>query len=187
MGSIDTNFISYPSSLELILQSRVRRTITPRPEHQLFQYLTSVVKRKLEKGHVPDLQPASGKNFQSKVAIQPHWSDYCGTCKHLKEVSCYQAVMKRLLQLGLSSEQEMRNRETNIYSKEEDLCHHKEEARRGKSCKRCLQHQGLEVLVWLAKYMFSYLRRKSFRRNCLYPNDSQAYLHFRHLSWLSAE
>ena len=69
------------------------------------------------------------KNFRPKVAIQPHRSDYCDTCKHLKEeVSRHQTILKRLLQSGSSSEQEMRDTEASIYSNEEDLRHHKEEA-----------------------------------------------------------
>ena len=69
------------------------------------------------------------KNFRPKVAIQPHRSDYCDTCKYLKEeISRHQAILKRLLQSGSSNEQEMRDVQASIQSSERDLHQHKDEA-----------------------------------------------------------
>ena len=65
----------------------------------------------------------------SKSALHPHKSNYCDTCKYLKEeVSRQQAVIKRLSQSGSAQEQDMRDVEVKIKATEEELCSHKTDA-----------------------------------------------------------
>ena len=64
-----------------------------------------------------------------KVSIHPHKCDYCDTCKYHKEkISRQQAILKRLSQSGLASEQEMREVQVKIDTHNDQLRLHKEEA-----------------------------------------------------------
>ena len=69
------------------------------------------------------------KEFRPKLALHPHKSDYCDTCKYLKEeISRQSAVLKRLMQAGSAQEQGIRDVETKVEESEELLRSHKEEA-----------------------------------------------------------
>ena len=69
------------------------------------------------------------KSDRPKVALHPHKSDYCDTCKYLKEeVSRQQAILKRLSQSGSAEEQKLKDVEAKIKATEEELHSHKVEA-----------------------------------------------------------
>jgi hypothetical protein len=69
------------------------------------------------------------KYHRSKVALHPHKSDYCDTCKYRnEEVSRQQAILKRLSQSGSAQEEQLRDVEAKIEAAEEELRIHKEEA-----------------------------------------------------------
>ena len=69
------------------------------------------------------------KTFRPKVALHPHESDNCDTCKLIKEETSRQAaILKRLMQVGSAEEQKIREVEANIEVSEERLCSHKEDA-----------------------------------------------------------
>ena len=56
------------------------------------------------------------KDNRPKVALHPHKSDYCNTCKyHKEEISRQNAILKRLSQSGSAQEEEL---------KDAPLCHH---------------------------------------------------------------
>ena len=69
------------------------------------------------------------KTFRPKIALHPHKSDYCDTCKLIKEEKSRQAaILKRLMQAGSAEEQKIREVEANIEVSEERLRSHKEDA-----------------------------------------------------------
>ena len=69
------------------------------------------------------------KNHRPKVALHPSMTDYCDTCKHLKEeVSRVQAIMNRLRQSGNASEDELKAYEESKQHLEEERSEHKEVA-----------------------------------------------------------
>ena len=69
------------------------------------------------------------KNDRPKVALHPHKSDYCDTCKYLKEeLSRQQAILKRLSQSGSAKEEELRDVQAKITATEEEFHSHKVEA-----------------------------------------------------------
>lgn len=69
------------------------------------------------------------KELRPKLALHPHKSDYCDTCKYLKEeISRQSAVHKRLMQAGSAQEQGIRDVEAKLKESEEKLHTHKEEA-----------------------------------------------------------
>ena len=48
------------------------------------------------------------KEYRPKVAIHPHYSDYCDKCKHInEEISRNEAIKKRLAQSGNATEAEI--------------------------------------------------------------------------------
>ena len=73
------------------------------------------------------------KDHRPKVALHPHKSDYCDTCKGLKEeISRYSATLKRLRQSGSAPEQELRSVQLEVETSEQTLKSHKEEASAGR-------------------------------------------------------
>ena len=66
------------------------------------------------------------KKHRPKVALHPNMTDYCDTCKHLKEeLSRNQAVLNRLQQSGSASEVELTARVTTKQDLEVELAEHK--------------------------------------------------------------
>ena len=73
------------------------------------------------------------KDHHPKVALHPHKSDYCNTCKGVKEeISCYSTTLKRLRQSGSTSGQELRSVQLEVETSEQTLISHKEEASAGR-------------------------------------------------------
>ena len=69
------------------------------------------------------------KEYRPKVAIHPHKSDYCDTCKyHKEEISRQQAVFKRLTQSGSANRDQLQATRVAIETHEGELKEHKEEA-----------------------------------------------------------
>lgn len=69
------------------------------------------------------------KKHRPKVAFHPSMTDYCDTCKYLKEqLSRNQAILNRQQQSGSTSEAELRALESAKRNLEEDLKQHKETA-----------------------------------------------------------
>ena len=69
------------------------------------------------------------KEYRAKVALHPHKSDYCDTCKYYKEdTSRQQAILKRLSQSGSATEKDLRDVQAKIDANEDTLRTHKEEA-----------------------------------------------------------
>ena len=68
-------------------------------------------------------------DHRPKLALHPHKSDYCDTCKGLKkEISRQNATFKRLMQGGSTQEEELRSVKARIEVSEDTLKVHKEEA-----------------------------------------------------------
>jgi hypothetical protein len=73
------------------------------------------------------------KDHRPKVALHPHKSDYCDTCKGLKEeITRHSTTLKRLMQSGSTSEQELKSIEAEMDTSEQTLRSHKEEAAAGR-------------------------------------------------------
>jgi chromosome segregation ATPase len=69
------------------------------------------------------------KKHRPKVAIHPSMTDYCDTCKHLKEQqSRNQAILNHSRQSGSSSASEIRSLEENKADLESKLKEHKKDA-----------------------------------------------------------
>ena len=69
------------------------------------------------------------EKYRPKVALHPSMTDYCDTCKHLKEeLSRNQAVLNRLHQSGSASSGELRAREATKQDLEDRLAEHKSTA-----------------------------------------------------------
>lgn len=69
------------------------------------------------------------KKFRPKTALHSSMTDYCDTCKQLKEeISRVQAITNRLQQSGSASESELRECEEKKLSLEEERKHHKKTA-----------------------------------------------------------
>ena len=68
-------------------------------------------------------------DHRPKLALHLHKSDYCDTCKGLKEeISQHNATFKRLMQGGSTQEEELRSVKAQIEASEDILKAHKEEA-----------------------------------------------------------
>jgi hypothetical protein len=73
------------------------------------------------------------KENRPKVSLHPHKSDYCDTCKGLKEeISRQSAIFKRLMQAGSTPEHDLRLLQSEISTVEQTLSSHKEEAASGR-------------------------------------------------------
>ena len=73
------------------------------------------------------------KDNRPKVSLHPHKSDYCDTCKGLKEeISRCNAILKRLTQAGSSTETDLRSIESQVETAEASLKAHKTEAAEGR-------------------------------------------------------
>lgn len=69
------------------------------------------------------------KMHRPKVALHPSMTDYCDTCKNLKEeISHQQTIIDRLQQSGCTSEGDLRAREQTKHQLEEEKKHYKEVA-----------------------------------------------------------
>ena len=65
------------------------------------------------------------KEYRPKVALHPHKSDYCDTCKFLKEeIARQNAVLKRLAQSGSAQAQNLTDVQGNIEVAEQELRTH---------------------------------------------------------------
>ena len=82
------------------------------------------------------------KKHRPKVALHPSMTDYCDTCKHLKEeVSRVQAVMNRLKQSGNANESELRMHENTKHHLEEQIRQHKEAATKSREYYKTCQEK----------------------------------------------
>jgi hypothetical protein len=85
------------------------------------------------------------RQHRPKVALHPSMTDYCDTCKHLKEqLSRNQAISNRMQQSGSASAVEMRATESTKADLEEELRKHKDTATKARefykaSTDRCKQ------------------------------------------------
>jgi hypothetical protein len=69
------------------------------------------------------------QKHRPKVALHPSMTDYCDTCKNLKEeLSRVQAITNRLQQSGNTSEDELRAQEERRHQLEEEKKEHKDDA-----------------------------------------------------------
>lgn len=89
------------------------------------------------------------KTHRPKVALHPSMTDYCDTCKHLKEeLSRVQAIKNRLQQSGSASENELKHEEVKQQFEEERI-QHREHANKArdyyKSCKDQCMHQWKQI------------------------------------------
>ena len=93
------------------------------------------------------------KTHHPKTVLHPSMTDYCDTCKHLKEeLSRVQAITNRLQQSGNASESELKGYEEMKKKFEDQRSQHREEATKSreyyKSCKdRCSQNWKRIVLL----------------------------------------
>ncbi len=72
---------------------------------------------------------AALKKHRPKVAIHPSMSDYCDTCKHLKEQqSRNRTILNRLRQSGSSSEEEIKTLESKKQDLDDKLSKHRDAA-----------------------------------------------------------
>ena len=89
-------------------------------------------KAQVEKGGQTCSKTAATEWLQKhrpKLALHPSMTDYCDTCKHLKEqLSRNQAVLNRLQQSGSAPEGELRALQTTKQELEEELAEHKSAA-----------------------------------------------------------
>ena len=76
-----------------------------------------------------------------KVALHPSMTDYCDTCKNLKEeLSRVQAIANRLQQSGNASESALRAQEERQHQLEEEKREHKENVTKAREYyKECVQ------------------------------------------------
>ena len=69
------------------------------------------------------------KTYRPKVAIHPHRTDYCDTCKRLEmEISRAQQVLKRLQQSGSATQIQLQELEDEKEAKSAELADHKKDA-----------------------------------------------------------
>lgn len=75
------------------------------------------------------------KKHRPKVALHPSMTDYCDTCKYMKEqLSRNQAILNRLQQSGNSSEEDIRPLEEKKRKLETELSAHREAATKSREC-----------------------------------------------------
>lgn len=96
------------------------------------------------------------KKHRSKVALHPSMTDYCDTCKHLKEeLSRVQAIYNRLQQSGNATESELKTHEESKHHLEEEITQHKEVATKSRdyyktSVDKC-KHDWSEIVALISK------------------------------------
>ena len=89
------------------------------------------------------------KKHRPKVALHPSMTDYCDTCKYLKEqLSRNQAILNRQQQSGSTSGAELRTLESAKRNLEEELAQHKDTATKARESiirlqQRDASHSGL--------------------------------------------
>ena len=68
------------------------------------------------------------KKHRPKVALHPSMTDYCDTCKHLKQAFRVQAIMNHLNQSGSAKVSDLMANEETKHQLEEQIRKHKEVA-----------------------------------------------------------
>ena len=129
-------------SAQFFLLPKFTRIAAPREGEKKYEekLQSSVVsqfnKAQREKGRQTCHNSAAAnwlQKYRPKVALHPSMTDYCDTCKHLKEqLSRNQAVLNRVQQSGSASEGELRALESTKQELEKELADHKTVATRSR-------------------------------------------------------
>lgn len=92
------------------------------------------------------------KKHRPKVALHPSMTDYCDTCKYLKEQqSRNQAILNRSRQSSSSSEEDIKALESKKSDLESELKAHREAATKSREeYKRRARKSGMNLPTWIA-------------------------------------
>ena len=128
-GSYSAQFFFHPKFTRIAPPKQGEKNYDEKARGSLL-YEFNRVQREQRKGTCgPTAASEWLKKHRPKVALHPSMTDYCDTCKNLKEeLSRVQAVTNRLQQSGNASERELRAQEERHHQLEEELKKHKEDA-----------------------------------------------------------
>ena len=132
-----TDFLDFVDSVYFFVPKFTRIAPPTQGEKNYNEKAQSSVVSQFNKAQTERGKPTCGKTaaaewlekYRPKVALHPSMTDYCDTCKHLKEeLSRNQAVLNRLHQSGSASSDELRAREATKQDLEDRLAEHKSTA-----------------------------------------------------------
>ena len=128
-GSYSAQFFFHPKFTRVAPPKQGEKNYDEKARSSLVHEFNRV-QRELGKGTCgPTAASKWLQKHRPKVALHPSMTDYCDTCKNLKEeLSRVQAITNRLQQSGNASEGELRAQEEQRYQLEEEKREHKDDA-----------------------------------------------------------